>query len=347
MKKYSLRIGVVCDDLTGGGDIGSQFIVRGLKTRISRSVDDMVPPPPDTEVWIINTGSRALPPRQAGQRVRKALKALKEFSPDYIYKKIDSTLRGNIGSELDASLSEMELDSIPLCAAFPRMGRKTVDGIHYVDGKILAESHYARDAESPVKESDIRVLLSSQMEHPEKIEVLDASTAEDMEKNCAGRGGAFFSGAAAWAGKLADAWMASERKPEPLVFSPAPVLIVSGSLNPVTLRQVEYFKNSAEKSGKEDMIISSSDSGEGSSLKKMLARATKTFFKSYTRAVISGGATASEFLKELGVNEMEVVAAPMEGVSLVAHNENFFILKPGGFGDEEALVKLCAALGGR
>lgn len=327
--------------------MGSQFVSRGLKTYLSCSMDNLQMPPEDAEVWIINTGSRSLAPKDAASRVKKALQALKEFKVDYIYKKIDSTLRGNIGSELEASLAEMQLDSIPLCAAFPEMGRTTVDGVHYIGGKIITDTQYAKDTNTPVKEADINKLLASQMESPEKINVQDASSPSDMVNICRRGRGSFFAGAAAYAGSLADTWMASKRSPEPVVFSPAPVLIVSGSLNPLTRQQINYYKKAVEDSGSGDMIITTPSRKQSGALKKTVRRAKKIFSKSFTRALLTGGETAEEFLKELGVDNMEIISSPMIGISLAAYEDYLFILKPGGFGKKDILVKLSALLGGR
>ncbi len=335
----------MCDDLTGGGDVGSQFVSRGLKTRLQRSCDSVEMPPSDTEVWIINTSSRSLSPDDAASRVRKALKALKEFKPDYTYKKIDSTLRGNIGSELEVCLSELNLDYIPVCAAFPAMGRTTLDGVHYVDGKIITDTHYASDASSPVHESNIRKLLTAQMEHPEKIEIKDAVNDKDMLQISLSGKGNFFAGASAWAGFLADTWMASRRNPEPVVFSPVPVLIFSGSLNPVTRQQINYY-NKVKKDSSKDFLIMTPSARKSGALKKTARQARKIFLKSYTRALLAGGDTADEFLKELDADSFKVISSPMPGVSLISCRDWLFILKPGGFGEEDTIVRLSSYLGG-
>ena len=319
-----------------------------MKTILACCLDNISFPPEDTEVWIINTQSRSLKSGEAVEKVRRALKLLKEFQPDYIYKKIDSTLRGNIGYELEAAAEEMNLDSIPLCAAFPEMGRTTVKGVHYVNGKTITDTQYASDINAPVKDPDINSLLSSQMEDPKKVRVLDASTSKDMEANCSKEAGStFFSGASDWAGKLTDAWMASPRKPESVVFAPAPVLVISGSLNPVSIEQINYFKKVKEKDSPDDLIATDPLELKSGALKKMIKKAKKKFLKSYTRALLVGGETSDEFLKEIDVNNMEVVSSPMSGISLVSYRDYFFILKPGGFGKKEALVNLCALLGGK
>ncbi len=317
-----------------------------MKTRLQRSCDKLEIPPADTEVWIINTSSRSLPPADAASRVRKTLKALEEFKPDYIYKKIDSTLRGNIGSELEAVLSELKLEYIPLCAAFPAMGRTTLDGVHYVNGTIITDTHYADDVNSPVREANINKLLASQMEHPGKIMIRDASSDKDMLQLSLREKGNFFAGASAWAGFLVDSWMASKRNPEAVVFSPAPVLIFSGSLNPVTRQQINYYNKVSENSGSKDFLIMTPSYRKSGALKKTARQAEKIFLKSYKRALLTGGDTANEFLKELGVESLKVVSSPMPGISLVSCKDWLFILKPGGFGEKDTIVRLSSFLGG-
>ncbi|RAZ93762.1 four-carbon acid sugar kinase family protein, partial [Klebsiella oxytoca] len=63
----------------------------------------------------------------------------------YMYKKTDSALRGNVGSELTAVLDATGSRSLHFFPAFPRMHRTTEDGIHYINGIPVHESVFGRD----------------------------------------------------------------------------------------------------------------------------------------------------------------------------------------------------------
>jgi uncharacterized protein YgbK (DUF1537 family) len=158
---------LIADDLTGGADAGVQFVKRGLKTllisfRGDRPVPFMAHP---ADVLVINTITRGLPPAEAFDILSVLSGLLKSFDPKrfpILYKKIDSTLRGNIGSEIDAILRETNLPLCFLAPSYPEQGRVLVGGIMMVGEKPLALTEAARDTASPVQESHICKLLANQ-----------------------------------------------------------------------------------------------------------------------------------------------------------------------------------------
>src|SRR5439155_12467416 len=74
-------------------------------------------------------------------------------------KRVDTTLRGNVGVETEAVLASAPDARALVVPAFPDAGRVTLGGLHLVDGVPLAESPAARDPLAPVKSSRIRTLL--------------------------------------------------------------------------------------------------------------------------------------------------------------------------------------------
>ena len=156
---------LIADDLTGGADAGVQFAKRGLKTllvpfRGEGSVPFAARPAQD--VLVINTISRGLPPAEAFDILSGLLKSFDPKRFPILYKKIDSTLRGNIGSEIDAILRETNLPLCFLAPSYPEQGRVLVGGIMMVGEKPLALTEAARDAASPVQESHVCKLLANQ-----------------------------------------------------------------------------------------------------------------------------------------------------------------------------------------
>src|SRR5512135_2302252 len=105
MKQPRPRCLVIADDLTGGADTGAQFAKRGLRTILislkdhpSLNLSEYL----DSEVLVVNTDSRALRP---GEAYSLLLDLMSHYDPTLfplVYKKVDSTLRGNIGGEIDA-----------------------------------------------------------------------------------------------------------------------------------------------------------------------------------------------------------------------------------------------------
>ena len=145
-------LGIVADDLTGAMDSSGYFARLGLGTVVILDPDF----PSAADVVVVNTNSRAEDPGVARGRVKKAVRSL---AGRVVYKKIDSTLRGNIGVELEAAMVETDSEKVIVAPAFPAVGRTTVAGVLLVDGMAVAETQFADDPISPVRESHIPTLL--------------------------------------------------------------------------------------------------------------------------------------------------------------------------------------------
>jgi D-threonate/D-erythronate kinase len=76
------------------------------------------------------------------------------------YKSVDSTLRGNLGAEIEAILDVVKPDCAVIAPAFPKYGRTTVDGIQNLHGRPLHETEFGTDPTAPVKDADIARRLS-------------------------------------------------------------------------------------------------------------------------------------------------------------------------------------------
>ena len=124
------RLVIVADDLTGAADSAGRAVQAGLEAVILPAGDAL---PTDAaalpQVVAMSTDSRALPPEDAGKRVALAVGRAIEWRPATWYKKIDSTLRGNLGAELDALVATLGgAARVAICPAFPAQGRGLEDG---------------------------------------------------------------------------------------------------------------------------------------------------------------------------------------------------------------------------
>jgi len=146
------KLGIFADDLTGAMDSSGHFASRGFSTVVFWDPNFT----PTADVVVINTNSRADDTNTAGEKVRQAVRSL---VGRVVYKKIDSTLRGNIGVEIEAAMEELACEKAIVAPAFPVMGRTTLAGIMLVNGVGVAETQFAHDPVSPVKESHIPSLL--------------------------------------------------------------------------------------------------------------------------------------------------------------------------------------------
>jgi uncharacterized protein YgbK (DUF1537 family) len=156
---------LIADDLTGGADAGVQFAQRGLKTLMVPFHEEssvLLAARPAADVLVINTISRGLPPLEAFDILSGILTSFDPKRFPLLYKKIDSTLRGNIGSEIDAILRKTNLPLCFLAPSYPEQDRVLIGGIMLVGDKPLAFTEAARDTASPVRESHVCKLLANQ-----------------------------------------------------------------------------------------------------------------------------------------------------------------------------------------
>lgn len=166
---FSDLVGIIADDLTGANDTALQFHLRGANTKILLDSSCTPQEKEGTEVWALSSESRNVEEWEAVSRVEKAVKSFVEnFSFDYYYKKIDSTLRGHIAVETLTMLDILGYDAAIIIPAFPQEGRITVGGYHLLKGVPLGRTEMAMDPHSPILESHVPTLLKSQLKDERK-----------------------------------------------------------------------------------------------------------------------------------------------------------------------------------
>ncbi|UTR12765.1 four-carbon acid sugar kinase family protein [Evansella sp. LMS18] len=263
-------IGIIADDLTGANDSGVQLTEKGINTSVLFDIPSL-----GTSLdkgIVIDTNSRALTEEEAVSVTKQASLFLKEAGYRHIYKKMDSTLRGHIGAELQAAARIFEPEFVFIAPAFPSMGRTTKDGIHYVHGVKIAETEISKDPKHPVKDSYIPRIIETDTGKPagliskedlesdsvfqEKISefkskgivyvVSDAETQEQLqaaaEKMAAVTTNVIWAGSAGLAEVLPEILEISEKSASRELPGSAQVMTVCGSLSQVTQQQVRFAR---------------------------------------------------------------------------------------------------------
>src|SRR5699024_1558114 len=118
---------------------------------------------PRADIVVLNTESRAKEPDESAQCVKEAILT---HPASLIYKKIDSTLRGNIGAEIEAALTASGAKLAIVVPAIPAAGRVTRDGQCYVNHIPLLETEFARDPKTPISSSAISTIIAQQTSLP-------------------------------------------------------------------------------------------------------------------------------------------------------------------------------------
>lgn len=175
----SSTIGIVADDLTGANDTALQFHLRGANTQIILDYSIFPENKANTQVWAVSTETRNIDAASAYEKTKHATQLLKDnLNVEYFYKKIDSTLRGNIAVETLGMLEILDWDASIVIPAFPQEGRVTVGGYHLLKGTLVERTELARDPHSPIYESHIPTLLQKQLgpDHEDLVGLLELRT---------------------------------------------------------------------------------------------------------------------------------------------------------------------------
>ena len=118
--------GVIADDLTGACDCGGAFTRYGFTTGVY--CNGKLSGQRSDDVIVIPTYSRGISPHTASERVYQTSQQLVTQHVHGYYKKIDSTLKGNLRIEIEAALSGLQRRLAVVAPAFPRMGRRIING---------------------------------------------------------------------------------------------------------------------------------------------------------------------------------------------------------------------------
>jgi D-threonate/D-erythronate kinase len=298
----------LADDLTGALETGARFAAAGLAVRV------------------LDTETRHLAPPRARAHV---LGLLRDAAPGLLFKKTDSTLRGNIGAELAALADRFPGRPIHYAPAYPELGRTVRGGALLVDGVPVHLTAFALDPTEPVRESHVPTLL-----RPWRLplRIYDGATDGDV---AAAAGTALedrghpvlAAGPDAFAGALA----ARLGRPRAIRFPTVrSALVINGSLHPASAAQIAAARASGLPGG---WRIAT------------LAEALRTPSAAY---VVFGGDTARAVLGPLGSPPLHPLGEVVPGVPVsVTRAGVVFVTKAGGFGRPDLLVRVARLLANR
>jgi D-threonate/D-erythronate kinase len=158
MKGADFKVIIIADDLTGANDTGVQIAKRGLET--VTVVDPSLVGDTLADGIVLDTESRTLPTGEARAAVREAARTMRSHTNALLYKKIDSTLRGHIGAELDALIRELDPERVVCAPAYPKNRRTTRNGIHLLRGVPIDRTEVAGDPRNPVDTASLPAVLA-------------------------------------------------------------------------------------------------------------------------------------------------------------------------------------------
>ena len=254
---------IIADDLTGALDTAVQFAKRGVPTLVT--VDREADPAgadPGAEALAIDAETRHLTPREAYDTVYRIARRARDAGVPQVYKKVDSSLRGNIGAEIAAVMDARGCRTFCFAPAFPQNGRTTRGGRQYCYGRSVHRTAFAHDPYDPVRTDRIRRILRRQTdrravlvradgyaralaaaEKKPAIYVFDADTQADLDRlaetaiqsgRCCAMGGS-----AGLAASLSER-LSLRREPPPAPPRSRATLYLIGSVHQASLEQIAH-----------------------------------------------------------------------------------------------------------
>jgi uncharacterized protein YgbK (DUF1537 family) len=300
---------LIADDLTGACDSAGPFATAGLGATVALAGI------PEAEVVALTTDSRDVDPDESRRRLAAAGEVVRRLAPRIIFKKIDSTLRGNTRHEIEASLDVFDCDAAVVTPAFPAMGRVVESGRL----RLTADPCFPR--------IDLRPWFD------DRFEIADAISDADLDAlvdSLVARRRVLWVGSAGLSGALARR-LRKEVIPPAVAFPRGRVLFCIGSDHPVTIDQMARLRRSRDA----DVLPIPRNAFWGFSLPGPPPAAL----------FLCGGDTASLVCTALGVERIDIVREFAPGIPIGILRGGVFdgvpvITKSGGFGQPDDLVSL-------
>jgi D-threonate/D-erythronate kinase len=360
-----MTLTILADDLTGACDTGCLFAGKGcVPVALWPAL------PPGAPVQVVDTETRTATAATARQRVRTA--AIAGPARGH-FKKIDSTLRGRVGAEIEALMDATGAPSALVTPAFPAERRAVVDRVLLVDGRPVGRTPVAADPEFPSLpaggSSSVVDLLRPQLERPlawiplaevragtarlaarirrlaGMVVIADAETDGDLEA-------------------LVDA--AFDVEPSPLLVGSAGIaralarrhgllvehvalpargrwLVVVGSLHPASRAQAARARAAGLA------VVASGEQrahDRDGAARRLAEEAVRRVERDGVDVVaVTGGETALALCRALGADTIELVGPPMPGLALGRLDSRlgrrlWLLTKAGGFGRPDLFASL-------
>jgi uncharacterized protein YgbK (DUF1537 family) len=349
-------IAVIADDFTGAAELGGIGRSFGLSVEISTVVNAGT----GVDLLVIDADTRSMPEKSAVLQIERLTKALKQLRPEWIYKKIDSVLRGHVAAELEAQMKVLDMQRALLVPANPNLGRTIRDGTYFFNGQPVHQSSFSIDPEFAITSSDIQEMLKAQVhiaklreDMPVKgIVVGEASEMNDLDTWAARcKPDTLPAGAAGFFRSLLSARY-KQAEPDIEYEQSSPLLYVSGTTfkksseaikkikvtgGPVSYQPAEDLPELLRTYGKAILAIDPGTRYENAvSLREETAHIVENVLKTIKigELLIEGGSTARAIFEKLGYATFYPVQELAPGVvrMKVKEQEGIFItVKPGSY----------------
>jgi uncharacterized protein YgbK (DUF1537 family) len=333
---------LIADDLTGACDAAVHFARRGYRTHVRLDSHGE-----EASVLAISAESRHLSVAELRPVMDELARQLPVARARILFKKIDSTLRGNVGAEIAAALTAFGCEAAVITPAYPAMGRTVEEGYLRVRAAeaIDLAARLALETSVHVQPSAVSAAIQSGA----RFISVDAACDRDLDTIAAaglesGRR-ILWCGSAGLASALArtlPCWAGRGPRSRAVPAAPRPassVLFCIGSSHPVTVEQQRHLR----ALGRSEHVVLNLPVRQTSleRVRELVGNAANTA----TALVLSGGDTASLVCRALGVRRIQledeiVPGIPWGYLSGGALDGWRVATKSGGFGAPHALIQV-------
>jgi len=148
---------VIADDFTGAAELGG----IGLRYKLSVEINTAVNLQSKADLFIIATDTRSMTQSEAERETEEVVRELAQLNPIWIFKKVDSVLRGYVAEELLVIIKKLNHSRALVVPANPALNRTIIGGQYFLNGSPLHESSFANDPEFPIKTSSVTERLQN------------------------------------------------------------------------------------------------------------------------------------------------------------------------------------------
>lgn len=243
---------IIADDFTGANDTGVQLCKHGIPVDV---ILDTAQIEANGNSLSIDSESRVVSGQEAYDRVYAAVQQVQRTGGGcrFLYKKVDSTLRGHLQEEIRAVVDSYAPELIIFAPAYPEQGRTVEAGRLCVHGTPLLDTEIARDPRNPLQEDHVQRILSACLQQPVCHYTLDAI--EDGRLDFTGLAYSFDTMEQAQLERIAEKagqtgkkvlWIGSAGLAQGILQvqqRELPAMAVIGSISSKTMDQLAYCRN--------------------------------------------------------------------------------------------------------
>jgi uncharacterized protein YgbK (DUF1537 family) len=357
---------IIADDLTGACDAAAAFSNKGTSTQVLLHAE-----PTSSrlfEVTAVCTESRDMPAEQAVRTILRVAETLDSERYDRIFKKIDSTFRGNTFREIQATLDAFKDYCAIVAPAYPALGRTVAGGMLTIRDIVGETTIPLREK---LEEMGLRFPWISAGQNTQQIKqqmlqslrsgsraiFCDAVTNDDLQ-------------ATVWAAKAIPQkilWIGSaglahaltaELPTKPLqrkLLTGGKILLFVGSNHPVTQKQVSALREQhaflmpsggvIDRGAKDDATIFLRIERDQTTEEEIRVAVSNCASQTVSCLFMTGGDTAMLVCRALGIRSLRLHEEFEPGVPQgIATGGSFegctVILKSGGFGRTDLLNRV-------